>query len=128
MVRVACINSRVVSLSRLSQYTIWFDYAYDSADFAAQIEIGDKRAVWKPEPVQFGDSEHLGCIGLLESTHLRNLFARDRVVRTTCLTVGHETINDLIALCDPICNRAACTKIDIVRMRHNHQNFHLCSD
>ena len=124
MVRVAGVNAVVVSLTRLGEHSIGFHNTDHRTDLATQVEVGNYCAIGEAQPVQFGYAEHICGSSLLTSAQCCNFVSRHGVVRATSLTIGGEAVHNFMTFGDPCRNSSASTKIDIIGVRGNYQNFH----
>ncbi len=122
MVGVTCVDAVEVSDRRLAEHEVGFDLTNDSAQGLSQVEVGHDPAIGVAEEVELVDTEDLRGGRLLTATDFGHVGAADRVVEPTGVTVGDETVDDLVAGGDEACRRARGPEVEVVGVGGNGED------
>ena len=106
----------------MRDHHLWADGADDAADVVAELHRHLDAAVDVTEEVEGGDTDLGSRLRLFLTADRSHLGARDRTIETARLTVGDEAVDDLDPGVGEQRHGAGRREVDVVRMRHDHEN------
>ncbi len=122
MIGMARVDAVERALGRLADDPLRAHLANDPRQIATQCERGFDRAVGVREEAHVLDADDLRGRDLLVAAQRSHLRAWDAELRAAGVAIGHDAVGDLDAAVGPHRDRARDAEVDIIGMRHDHED------